>query len=78
MPEGPLGRSHLAKPTPVIRDDLPAGVLQPITDVAPAAPVTHARVKQDDRGPVARPVISDQHRVIGPNLQPLVRHGASV
>ena len=66
VPEGRVGRRHVAEPSPVIRDNVAPGASEPRAHLAPAASVADARVKQGDRcaGPV--PAITDQRRVPRP------------
>ena len=58
MPEGPVGRRHVTEPSPVIRDNVSPGGTEPRAHLAPAAPVAHARVKQDDSRAGAVPAIT--------------------
>jgi len=78
VPEGRAGRRHVTEPSPVIRDNVSSGCTEPRAHLAPAAPVAHARVKQDNRCAGAVPAITDERRAPGHDLHRLIRHAASL
>ena len=72
------GRRYFAEPSPVVGDDIPSRGGEPGAHLAPGAPVADACVQQGDGRAGAGPAIADERRALDCELDPLVRHGASL